>query len=888
MIRQIIIALLSLHFVNGENCFNITSHTTGSRRGFTTIMKGNYTIHALITLSDGEKCDKISRNGVIKSFAIQYAIDQGNKDFLKYGNVGLRLDDICDLKTTMARGIEIIAIHRPNSICRPDFLNCKSGSPIGIDAKRPTAVLGTDTSFTTVPLANLLSMFNITQVSYGATTRVLSTKRDLYKSFFRTVPSDTHQLKVMLDIFVKFKWNYIFAIGSDDDYGRLAVSEMKTLALKKDICITVEYIPNKLKEQVLKEKVIKVVEKMADMKKAQVVVLFCFVKDLGLGILEQAKVKGLQRIWITSEAWNPSAKYEFKESLKEQVDGLLTVSLKGNPLPKLGSYISHQVITNFKCNIWLMNYLENKYKCKPNTIYDNLFKGNNCTIKVFDVISNLSILPGKIDRLIDATSTLFKGIHNIVKRKCENIKGHCNIKTIEPNELTREINDISFENEQGEEISFLHGDLKYAYYTIDNLRWKDGSYEYVKVGSWSEKRKGKELLLREEKIIWPKWMKDNNTKYPESNCSEECVPGEYVTDRKVCCWICTKCKGLLYSDDNMASNCKNCSKYSYPNPERTDCIQIPIFWLDLYSPAGIIVVIASCIGIFSMSIVSVILIKYRRIIMAQEPTPYLLLVSCGLIFATFVYGPFLIAEPSKHLCEGRSAYFYIVLMMFPGICLVKTNVLTQYFRRHADKSFRGQLFYVQSLFLFMLFLLELIVVVTWLYVDKITPVLTPDTNVTKIWSECGLKFTPARLVSTSMPCIVLIIATLCSFRERTMEHLFHEPRFLSFTSICFCVATAAFIPEMKYDLGMHREIFMAFISDIFGFTYMVLMIFPKSYLVLVHHSSAEYQMPPTPEPIAELPRPHIPANITDIPADEIAWSFPTQHNDADYKLNATC
>lgn len=299
MIRCIISLVVVLLYARAQECPGqaFYEQTKSGNNRLTTIETGNFTIQSLITMTEtvnSSECAFVSRQGVARAFAMNYAIDHfnNNQSYADYAKIGLQIDDVCkQLPTTMARGIEVIYFHRPKSVCRADFLKCDAKPVAGsVKIQRASALVGTAMSFTTIPLASLMSLYSIPQVSFAASSRLLS-KKDLYKSFFRTIPSDTNQIKAMLDVFKRFGWNYIFAVGSDDDYGKLGVSDLKQEAASMEICIPKdEYIP--FQSDKTDKKVKSVVEKIKKEERAKVVVLFLYVVGLGDKILEEAEKQG--------------------------------------------------------------------------------------------------------------------------------------------------------------------------------------------------------------------------------------------------------------------------------------------------------------------------------------------------------------------------------------------------------------------------------------------------------------------------------------------------------------------------------------------------------------------------------------------------------------------
>lgn len=79
-------------------------------------------------------------------------------------------------------------------------------------------MLGAASSVTSIQVANLLRLFKIPQVSFFSTSPELSNK-DRFEYFLRTVPSDTNQVKAMVEIVKLFNWTYVSVIYEESNYG---------------------------------------------------------------------------------------------------------------------------------------------------------------------------------------------------------------------------------------------------------------------------------------------------------------------------------------------------------------------------------------------------------------------------------------------------------------------------------------------------------------------------------------------------------------------------------------------------------------------------------------------------------------------------------------------
>ncbi|CAI9617367.1 unnamed protein product, partial [Staurois parvus] len=81
-----------------------------------------------------------------------------------------------------------------------------------------------------------MGLFLIPEISYSASHEHLSLKQ-MYPSFFRTIPSDNLQVQVLLQLLKRFSWTWVAIVGSDDVYGRQGLQDLNALASKNGICV---------------------------------------------------------------------------------------------------------------------------------------------------------------------------------------------------------------------------------------------------------------------------------------------------------------------------------------------------------------------------------------------------------------------------------------------------------------------------------------------------------------------------------------------------------------------------------------------------------------------------------------------------------------------------
>lgn len=248
---------------------------------------GDFVMEVLlpITRGDGDLLDTYA----IASEVVRVTIDQINNNSKLLTNVKLGYDivnDKLDLHLIMKRAIGIVSKYRSGSICRQDEEFCTADQYSGID-KRVGAVIGPATSSSSVPSASLLGLYNIPQISYSASSSILSdTSR--FKSFLRTIPSDEYQAKAIASFVNYFDWNYVFFIGSDDEYGRQGLAEFKMAGRKLKVCTADDVnIPFQRPNDATKQ-ITKIIENMKSTPRVRVAVLFMFEQQASQVILSSS------------------------------------------------------------------------------------------------------------------------------------------------------------------------------------------------------------------------------------------------------------------------------------------------------------------------------------------------------------------------------------------------------------------------------------------------------------------------------------------------------------------------------------------------------------------------------------------------------------------------
>ena len=176
---------------------------------------------ALVPIQHGSngKCNGSLRDHAIPRVeALLFAIDKQNKKPERGIKVGIRIIDTC--------GIPNVGTNKAKKFID---IGCQSGS--GDDKPKIRGVVGAMYSSVSIDVAKFLQPWHVPLVSPASTSAKLNDTVG-FKLFARTVPSDTYQYRVIVDILKRLNWTLITTIVSEE-FSEKAFDEM---AKTNNIC----------------------------------------------------------------------------------------------------------------------------------------------------------------------------------------------------------------------------------------------------------------------------------------------------------------------------------------------------------------------------------------------------------------------------------------------------------------------------------------------------------------------------------------------------------------------------------------------------------------------------------------------------------------------------
>ncbi|XP_033895151.2 extracellular calcium-sensing receptor-like [Acipenser ruthenus] len=763
-----------------------------------------------------------------------FAIEEINRDQTLLPNItlGYRLYDNC-VKLPVAIRAAAALVGGLDEVIT-DY-SCKGLPPV-------LAVVGDPGSTHSIVISRILGLFRMPLVSYYATCSCLSSKQE-YPSFFRTIPSDTFQVKAMVQIIKKYRWTWVGAIGSDDDYGQYAVKTFSK-QVEKFGCISFSETIPKVNE---KEKVVQIVNTI-NQSTAKVIVVFASEADVTPLVKEVVRQNITGRQWIASEAWSTSTVLASKENFAS-FGGTIGIAIRRGEIPGLENFLLQIRPVFDPSNNLIVRFWETMFGCK---FQENINKQNSSALSGSKVCTGSEDIRHKNTAYSDvselrasynvykAVYALAHSLHNLMS--CESGKGPfenntcADITIVQPWQLLHYLKDVNFTNHLGERVAFDENGDALAIYDIMN--WQpanDGALHIKTIGRFDESAPaGQELSLIEGDIFW---NSDSRT-IPQSICSESCAPGTRKATRKgepVCCFNCIPCADGTISSEIDSVECFDCPPDFWSNEGRNQCVLKEIEFLSYKDAMGISLMTIALFGAGLSVGVLFVFIFYRNtpVVKANNSElSFVLLVSLTLCFLCSLC---FIGQPTNLTCLLRHVVFGISFVVCISCILVKTIVVIMAFKATLPGDNLMKWFGVaqQRGTVFLLTFIQVVICIVWLTTAPPLPTKNTKYQTAKIIFECNAgSFTG---YSCLLGYIGLLACTcfLFAFFARNLPDHFNEAKFITFSMLVFCAVWITFIPAYVSSPGKYTvavEIF-AILASSFGL--LVAIFAPKCYIILL-------------------------------------------------------
>ena len=767
----------------------------GKKKDGDVIVGGLLNIHISGT---SDQCTEISTTGLGYAEATIFAIEKINKNSTILPNVtiGYDLRDYCFSNArAMKIAYDFMCDGDPVHMSNQNISTSPTGYVTETKTKTISALVGPFDSASAVLVGSLLQVSDIPAISPSATSDELSSQ--MYKNFFRTVPPDNWQAKVMADIIELFNWTYVAAVGLDDSYGQNGISALEKESYnRKTFCIAFsEYIPrlgywNKTKQTVLKIK-----------RRSEVAVIILWLSvGYGRTFFVEATAQNVEKTWILCDAL--SGRGTYLNSHLTILNGSLGIKPHDYSVLEFEEHL--KTITPAKSIERGAHWWEEFWR-----LHFNCSATNSKQFGVALCEANLTVdhAPQKIggpfvSYIIDAVYAIAHALDNIYRcslsingagyiGKCPPVK-----PTVKGRDLEKYLKNISFDGMTGKVRFNKFGDPLTASYDIINFQLDSTTgrtLKHIRVGSWN-KNTTPNLKVDLSRLRW-------RTLYtPLSFCSSECLPGTRREFNTPCCWDCIKCPKGTVSTENGSTNCTKCDLETKSNEEQNKCEKLAIINITHTTAYGIAIILMALIGFILTLLACGIYIKFYNspiVKASNREISFLLLFG---ILSLHILAALELSEPSHSLCTAASFWRYFALNLCITVLFLKTMRITSVFE--VDKV--AQLFAPcyktltrQSVFLSVMNLAPLCLLVLWIFLDspRRKKIIRLDEYVFLV---CKPFETNVGLVLFVSVCAyTLIVAFLCTyyaFKARGIPDNFNETRYIGFSMYILLLSSLAYYP----------------------------------------------------------------------------------------------
>ena len=762
------------------------------------VFGGLFAVHDAILI---DSCvSSLVKSGLERVEAFLYAIDKINRDANLLPNISLGYDirDTCSVENVaLDESLSLISTGSPfnDGVCETSV--SVNQSILGI-----AGIIGPTISPVALPVAGLLRLFTVPQVSYAASASALS-NRERYGYFFRTIPPDDHQAQAMVDVVVYFGWKLLTLVHSNDDYGEAGSEMISQLVENEEVCIDLNI---GIDDDFQEKDYANVASKLLNQSTANVVIFFSsrrfvdtFMKELEKALENSDNNRHF--LWIASDSWAQATDIveKYSDILKGRMLGFAPLS--GEEFFEFNSYFSDLYLDSNKRNAWFPQYFKHYYQCTESDC-PRMKSLNN---------SDYSLTKFKVDLVIDAVYSLAHAVDDFLNDNCDlpiqwdSVSKKCQGQRREMNGtvLQQYLQSVNFTSPLGKHvITFDNVGNPESNYEITNYQLgENDEYNFIRVGTWLSSRH----IRLDIKI---------ETMEHNSSCPMTCEVGEInLAVPSSCCASCSPCLGKNFANDSYStSKCDVCAKEEWGNNPlngSSSCKHIYESHLGEFG-LGITLGVLTFFGLVCVVIVCIAMgILWKNPMIKSSGREQMLVLLCGVTMCFLLTVVFLV-EPSPAVCFFQRAGTWFCFSLMLSALLVKLIRIARIFlRSHISKPPRFIQPIYQIIFTMMLVGIQMLLVVISLVIEppKAHKLLVLNRANTTDEPELFLRCVApheAMIIVQVMYCSILLLASnfLALLTIRFPEN-FNEVRYVAFTTFCIGLVWLAFlvtyfVTEEKY------------------------------------------------------------------------------------------
>ncbi|XP_033635946.1 extracellular calcium-sensing receptor-like [Asterias rubens] len=787
--------------------------------------KGEFYLGGLfdIHLEQDGVCKAINPRGLQWMYAMVYAIELINarQDLLPNITLGFHIKDTCgNPNVAVTSSLDFITSSANLGTCKNDSTTTTSSGRLGTIV----AVVGPATSNAAVSVASLFELFELPEISYSATSELLS--HSSFSYFTRVVPSDIHQATALVDIVTHFNWSVVATVATDDlAYGVPGLDRFLLKSKSNGVCVALE---SRIGSSTTKEQLIDIVNQIRTFPKIKVIVAFANEAPM-LRLLDAfAELNATGYTFIGTDGWTASPVLTSDSRISRVTRGMLGLRYRAQEVPGFLEYLHGISPSKIEYqDPFLTEYWQETFNCY-------IDDGSNGSGVFTKQCTGDEMLPKEdtffkgnlVSSILDSVYVVAFALHNALK--CNSTMCDANSGDVNGRNILSLMKNVSFLGYSGFNIELTtNGDLgSSASYDVFNLQPVSlCSNETVteRVGRWNLNQ----AFTINGTITWPSDDLCSQTAPSISICSDPCQPGYRLISssqsKSECCWNCVQCPDNHYTMRINALTCSSCLSEEVVNAERTGCVPLPTVYLTANSPLGIVILALSTPGILIACVFGTILLCKRntRVVVCAHAGHNVAILTSAVLCFIMSWMP---------LFSSTDIYCIIKagLQLLPLALLQGTLVMTAYV------SYKGRQYVTVKKRVFIMLLITCVYctfIAVWFVTGLPRSSRTPDRMARLVYIDCNEGELFAIALSFSYSILLDIFGLFIAFKTRKKEDNCREGKFIFFSFIVHIMVWVATIGiQFAIKEGKHTRPFILVVGIIFsGYVPLMLLFVPKLY-----------------------------------------------------------
>ncbi|KAJ1080390.1 hypothetical protein NDU88_000606 [Pleurodeles waltl] len=376
----------------------------------------------------------------------------------------------------------------------------------------PAAIIGETTSSISVVMARILGLYQHPQISYSASSSLLS-DRNQFPSFFRTMPSDDFQAQGLVQLLIHFGWTWIGLLAEDSDYGQQGAHIVQEELTRAGACVAFfETIPtNRVESNTFH------IAWVIKNSTANVVVIFStdYIMIPLLDELVQQRVTG--KTWVSTDGWTTSTLLS-DEKYSEILSGTLGFDINSGHVHSLGEYFTKINPLNSPDYFYIRQFWEVVFGCKwpdpevPLNMQNSttvMCTGNEKLDSVYAHLNNFTTFRIKYN-IYTAVRATANALHDMMSCRSGSgpfYNGICvDSADFQPWQLLHYIRNVRLPRKDITEVFFdKDGNPPPRYDIVNWQKWPQGTVWHRKVGEYDGSAPiGETLLFNVSALLWTK------------------------------------------------------------------------------------------------------------------------------------------------------------------------------------------------------------------------------------------------------------------------------------------------------------------------------------------------------------------------------------------------